>query len=427
MHDAGSTWAGTHHFVASDLVEAKSVDEVRGAVRHAGAAGTRVRALGTRHSFTDLADTRDTLVTVTGIAPDPVLDQDAMTVTVGAGTSYGALARWLEARGYALHNLGSLPHISVAGAIATGTHGSGVANGSLATAVAALEYVDASARIVSVRRGDPDFAGLVVGLGAYGIVTRVTLDIQPSFAMRQDIFTGLGWDTLLGDVDGIVSAAYSVSVFTAWDEDTLEQVWIKSRLNAGDLAVPDDWQGATRLTTPTILVDGDPAALTEQLGTEGRWLDRLPHFRFDNTPSNGDEIQTEYFVARSNAADALAAVRTHASAIAPHLLVTELRTVARDELWLSGAYEREALGIHFTWRNTPTRVRALLPLIEAALAPFAARPHWGKLHLFDAEAIERVTPRLLDARELFERLDPTGMFSNDHLERLGVRAARDAA
>jgi xylitol oxidase len=422
--DVGTTWAGTHAFGAKNLVEAASVDEVRNAVRSAVKAGSQVRALGTRHSFTDIADSAGTLVTVTGLPPQPELDGDAMTVTVGGGTAYGVLASWLEDRGYALHNMGSLPHISVAGAIATGTHGSGVANGSLASAVAAIEYVDADAKLVTVSRGDADFNGMVVGLGAYGIVTRVTLDIQPSYLVRQDIYAGLPWDSLLEDVDGIVSAGYSVSLFTTWDEDTLEQVWVKSRIGDTTPLVPELWLGAHRLTQPTVLVGGDPAALTEQLGAQGPWLERLPHFRLDNTPSNGDEIQTEYFVDRQDAAGALAAVRALASAIAPLLLVTELRTVARDDLWLSGAFDRDTLAIHFTWRNSPAEVRKVLPAIEDALAPFGARPHWGKLHLFDAAAIARVTPRLDQARELFDRLDPARVFSNDHLERLGVRGPR---
>lgn len=427
MGDAGTTWAGTYQFRARTLVQATSVDEVCSAVRQAGRSGTQVRALGTRHSFTDLADSTGTLVTVTGIAADPVIDEDAMTVAVGAGTAYGVLATWLEGHRFALHNMGSLPHISIAGAIATGTHGSGVTNGSLSTAVAALEYVDASARAARVERGDPAFNAMVVGLGAYGIVTRVTLDIQPSYAVRQDVYTGLSWDALLADVDSIVSAGYSVSLFTTWAEQTLEQVWVKSRIGTDVPLVPPDWLGAQRKVDPTVLVGGDPAALTEQLGTQGPWLERLPHFRLENTPSNGDEIQTEYFVPRAHAADALAAVRAHASAIAPHLLVTELRTVAADELWLSGAYQRDTLAIHFTWRNTPGQVRQVLPLIEAALEPFAARPHWGKLHLFDAAGIARVTPRLTATRALFDSLDPQGLFSNAHLERLGVRTPRSAA
>ena len=415
------TWAGTYTFTAPRLVEATSVDEVRDLV----AAGGRVRALGTRHSFNDLADTTGTLVTVTGVPADPVLDEGARTVTVGAGTRYGVLATWLEERGWALHNLGSLPHISIGGAVATGTHGSGIENGVLSTAVAALTYVDAGGELVTIRRGEPDFAGVVVGLGAYGVVVRVTLDVQPSYRVRQDVFHGLPWDALLDDLDGVLGAAYSVSVFTTWDEPTLDQTWRKTRLDGPDDDVPDTWFGVARdPSSEGFLVAGSEENLTPQGGVPGPWSQRLPHFRLDSTPSNGDEIQTEYFVERRRAADAIRAVRTLAPRIAPVLLITELRAAAADDLWLSPAYEREVVALHFTWKNRADDVRALLPAIEAALAPFDARPHWGKFHGMSADAVARVTPRLADARALFERLDPRGVFTSAHLERLGLRDPR---
>lgn len=413
MTEAGSTWAGTHVFAAPRLVEARSIDEVRGVV----AAGGSVRALGTRHSFHDLADTDGTLVTVTGIPADAVIDEDRREVTVGAGTRYGVLARWLEDRGWALHNLGSLPHISIGGAIATGTHGSGHGNGSLATAVRRLEYVDASGALAEVRSGDPDFPALVVGLGAYGVVVRVTLAIEPSYRLRQDVYSGLSWEAFLADPDAVTGSAYSTSVFTMWGDD-VGDVWRKAALDAGE--PPADWLGARRRSNTASLV-GSTENLTEQLGIPGAWCDRLPHFRLDATPSNGDEIQSEYFVARTDAVGALSAVRELGDDIRPHLLVSELRTVRADDLWLSGASGRDTLAIHFTWANHPEPVRALLPRIEAALAPFDARPHWGKWHTMDAAAVAAVFPRLADARAVLERLDPDGRFANDHLRRLGVR------
>lgn len=419
MSTAGATWAGTHTFAAAQLIEARDIDDVVSAVRAGGA----VRALGTRHSFNDLADSKGTLVTVTGIDPQPVLDEAAATVTVGAGTRYGVLAAWLEARGWALHNLGSLPHISIAGATATGTHGSGDRNGSLSTAVRAIEFVDAAGELRTVRTGDADFDGFVVGLGAYGIAVRITLAIEPSYTVRQDVYLGLQWETLLGDIAAVTGSAYSVSIFTTWVGAEVGAVWRKTRLGGTDVALPDEWLGARRQSGLAPLV-GITDSLTTQGGLPGPWSERLPHFRLDSTPSNGDEIQTEYFVARTDAAAALRAVREFAADIEPHLLVSELRTVRADSLWLSGAYERDTLAIHFTWRNRPVEVAALLPRIERALAPLTARPHWGKWHAFDAESIAQVTPRLDDARALFERLDPEGRFANDHLLRLGIRGHR---
>ena len=414
MGVAGATWAGTHVFAAPALVEATTVDAVQAVVR----AGGPVRALGTRHSFHDLADTAGTLVSVTGIPFDAVLDEERREVTVGAGTRYGVLATWLEERGWALHNLGSLPHISIGGAIATGTHGSGDGNGGLATAVRALEYVDASGELARVAHGDADFPALVVGLGAFGIVTRVTLAVQPTYLVRQTVAQGqFTWDELLADPSAVTGSAYSVSVFTTWQGEVAGDVWRKSVIDPRKY--PLDWYDQHRF--PVVPLAGSTDNLTRQNGAPGPWCEQLPHFRLDSTPSFGDEIQSEYFVPRADAAAALTAVRALAADVAPHLLISELRTASADDLWLSGAYGRDTLAIHFTWLNHPDEVRALLPRIEAALAPFGARSHWGKWHTFDAAAIAAVTPRLADARAVFERLDPEGRFANDHLRRLGLR------
>ncbi|MFC5502417.1 FAD-binding protein [Lysinimonas soli] len=422
------TWAGTYTFTAPRLRHASSIAEVLQLVSEAAASGERVRALGTRHSFNGLADTEGTLLTVTGIDPDPVLDEAARTVTVGSGIRYGELAVWLEARGWALHNMGSLPHISVGGATSTGTHGSGNRNGVLATSMRALELVAADGSLRTVRSGEQDFDGLVVGLGAAGIVVRSTLAIEPSFRVRQDSFTGLPWEVALDDLDAVTGAAYSVSLFTDWLGDEIGLMIWKTRLDGDDSdgGVPEEWRGAHRLSGPeTGLFGAEAQNHTLSGGIPGPWLERLPHFRLDATPSVGDEIQTEYFVDRTDGPAALRAVRELGPRIAPHLLITELRTTAADELWLSGSYERETLAIHFTWKPEPEAVHALLPDIEAALAPFAARPHWGKVNRVSAATLARVHPRLGDARALFERLDPTGMFSNAYLEERGVREPRD--
>ncbi|MDL5485464.1 FAD-binding protein [Microbacterium wangruii] len=412
-------WAGNYTYRAPRIAVAETIDDVRRVV----AAGGPVRALGTRHSFTDLPDTDGTLIDVTGIEPAFALDEAAQTITVGAGTRYGDLALWLEERGWALGNLGSLPHINVGGAIATGTHGSGNGNRVLSAAVRSLRYVGADGDVHEVRRGDPDFPALAVGLGAAGITVTVTLDVQPTFRVRQDIYTGVTWDAALARYDELTSAGYSVSVFSRWEGDTLGHVWVKTRLDADDDPVGDTLLDGERELTGLSPLEG-MTNVTELAGVPGPWLLRLPHFRLDMQPSFGNEIQTEYFVDRADAPGALAAVRGLGDGIRPHLIVTELRTAAADDLWLSPAYERDAAIIHFTWENHPDEVAALLPGIEDALVPFAARPHWGKAHAFDRAAIERVHPRLADARGVFERLDPDGRFVNAHLVRVGVRDPR---
>jgi alditol oxidase len=414
-------WSGTYHFTAREMIAARTIGEVQRAV--AGRPGGRVRAIGTRHSFNDLADNGATLVSVTGIAPEPVIDEAAHTVTVGAGVTYGALAAWLQDQGWALGNLGSLPHISVAGATATGTHGSGSRNRILSAALAGLQYVAADGELRHADRSAQDFGGMAVGLGAFGIVVRVTLDIEPSYLVRQDAYTHLPWDRALAELESIMSAAYSVSLFTDWSGESLRAAWVKRQVESVEDSVPDEFFGARRDPGPVRFIDA-PADNLTVVGVAGPWSQRLPHFRLDSTPSNGDEIQSEYFVDRRHGAAALEAVRRRSRGITPVLMVTEIRATAQDELWLSGSYQRETLAIHFTWRNRPDEVNAALKDVEEALEPFAARPHWGKVsHIRASQAAQRY-PRLADARDLFERLDPDGRFSNRRLERLGVRAAR---
>jgi len=412
-------WAGTYEYTAPRIVTASTVGDVQRLLAEPG----RVRALGTRHSFTDLPDTTGTLVDVTGFAPEFALDEAAGAVTVPAGIRYGELAVWLHDRGWALRNMGSLPHINVGGATATGTHGSGDANQVLSASVRALRYVGADAEVHEVRRGDADFDALVVGLGAYGIVVSLTLDVVPAFRMRQDVYTGVSWDAALSRYDELTAAGYSVSVFSRWEEPSVGLVWVKTRLESDDQLVADTLlDGRRTLGEVSPFGDGDNA--TEIGGVPGPWMLRLPHFRLDAQPSFGDEIQTEYFVDRADAAAALDAVRALGDGIRPHLIWTELRTAAADGLWLSPAYGRDTAIIHFTWYNHPDDVVAAVGRIEAALAPFRARPHWGKVHGFDRAAIERVHPRLADARAVFERLDPDGRFVNAHLARVGVREPR---
>ena len=414
-------WSGTYQFTAHEVINARTVDEVQQAVAKATADGGRIRAIGTRHSFNDLADNGATLVSVAGIAPDPVLDEAKHTVTAGAGMSYGELAVWLQERGWALGNLGSLPHISIAGATATGTHGSGRRNQVLSAAVAGLQYVAADGELRQADRATRDFAGMPVGLGAFGIVVRITLDIQPSYLIRQDAYTNLPWDRTLEDLDAILGAAYSVSLFTDWSGESLRAAWVKRRVEDAAADVPDEFFGARRDPGPVRFIDAPDDNLTV-VGVAGPWAQRLPHFRLDSTPSNGNEIQSEYFVDQRHGAAALAAVRREAARITPLLLVSEIRATAADELWLSGSYERETMAIHFTWRNEPAQVNAVLKHVEAALEPFAPRPHWGKVSHATAAWVAERYPRLADARDLFERLDPDGRFSNQRLERLGVRA-----
>lgn len=407
----GQTWAGTHRFRATFLLQPRSTDEVVDIVK----TSRRVRALGTRHSFNDIADTEGDLLTLVGLPADPVLDPERSTVTVGAGTRFGDLARYLDERGYALHNMGSLPHISIAGACATGTHGSGNSNGSLSSAVAGMEMVSGGGHVLRVQRGDPGFDGMVVSLGALGIVTRIELDVQPRYDMRQDVYLGLPWARLLDDVDAVFASGYSVSVFTDWIGETLGETCVKTRI--------DDDGSFSRLGVYSELETAPPTRpggenRTIQGGIAGPWHERLPHFRIESVPSYGDEIQSEYFVDRDHGSAALSALRQLGDRIVPHLLGSEIRSVARDSLWLSPAHERDSLAIHFTWRNDPAAVAALLPAIEEALRPYDPRPHWGKWFAMSAHEIEAKYSRSSDFARLAHQMDPQRQFRNAYLERV---------
>jgi xylitol oxidase len=416
---AETNWAGTHTYRARTIHRPATLDELRAIVSRA----PRIRVLGSRHSFTDLPDTHE-LVALDALPAAIAVDRDAGTVTFGAALRYGDLAEALESEGLALHNLASLPHISVAGAAATATHGSGDGNGNLATAVAALELVTSTGEVVTARRGDDDFDGMVVALGALGAVTRVTLDVQPAYAVRQRVFEGLTWEALHASFDAITQAGDSVSVFTRWGETT-DQVWVKSRV---DPATPEDVRpdlfGARAATVERHPILGlDPVNCTAQLGVPGPWWDRLPHFRMGFTPSAGEEIQSEYIVARADAAAAIEAVRAIGPRIAPVLQVSEIRTIAADRLWLSPQYGRDTVAIHFTWTREPEAVARAIDAVEAALAPVRPRPHWGKAFHLDAAAIAPRYERLQEFAALAARLDPRGAFRNAWLERhvLGER------
>jgi xylitol oxidase len=409
---AGENWARSHRYEAAALLHPTSVAEVQEAV----SASPLVRALGTRHSFSDLADTRGILLSLDRLPASIMIDESSRTVTAPAGLRYGDLATRLQERGWALHNLASLPHISLAGAIATGTHGSGDSNGTLAAAVAGIELVGADGGLVRLRRGDADFDGAVVSLGALGVLTSVTIDIEPSFEVRQDLYDDLGWESFLGNFDAITSSAYSVSVFTDWLGDTIGTTWLKSLVPGA--APPEQVFGARRqLVNRHMLADSPAVNTTTQGGVAGPWNERLAHFKLGFTPSNGDEIQSEYLVPRGNAIAAIEAVRTIGDRIAPLLLITELRTMSADSLWLSGAEGTDAVGIHFTWKPLHREVARLLPAIEALLLPLGARPHWGKVFAASREQLEPLYPRMREFRQLAARMDPAGKFRNAFLDR----------
>jgi xylitol oxidase len=406
-----TNWAGNHIFQAAHLARPRSVVELQRLV----AQSPRVRVIGSGHSFTDIADTSGTLISLADIPADIRIDSVPRVTSVTGGTTYGGLATSLEAQGWALANMASLPHICIAGSVATGTHGSGDTSASLSAAVTSLDIVGPDGTLRTVDHGDPDFPGSVVSLGALGIVSRLELSIEPTYLVRQTVYRDLPWATLAERFNDVTSAGYSVSLFTHYERD-VEQVWVKTKGAAAD--THHDLGIATATATMHMLKGGAPEAITEQGGKRGPWLERLPHFRMAFTPSRGDELQSEYFVHRRHALEAIEALRALAPSFRSILQVGEIRTIAQDDLWLSGSFERPTVAFHFTWLRDAVAVHRALEGIEEALLPLGARPHWGKVFLTPTEQLRAGFPRFDDFRALRERSDPDRVFCNAFLDRV---------
>lgn len=415
--DKLTNWAGNVEYSTEKLYSAASLDDVRKFVGKQ----RKMKVLGSRHSFNKIADSRNQFLSLKSMDKVVALDTEARTVTVESGMSYGQLCPYLDAQGWALHNLASLPHISIAGACATATHGSGINNGNLATAVARLEIVNAAGEVVNIarEREGEQFRGAVVGLGALGAITKVTLDIQPRFLMQQYVYENLPLAELKEHFDEIQAAAYSVSLFTDWQKQRINEVWLKIRLDqAPKFDAPADFFGATRATRNLHpIAELSAENCTEQMGVPGPWYERLPHFRMGFVPSAGKELQSEYFVPREKALDAFFAVERLGDLVGPHLLISEIRTIAADELWMSPCYKQPSVTIHFTWKQDWPAVSRLLPVIENQLSPFHVRPHWGKLFALAPAQLRSRYEKLPEFVELSKKYDPRGKFRNEFLDR----------
>ncbi|WP_147944728.1 FAD-binding protein [Microbispora hainanensis] len=415
-----TNWAGNITFRAAEVERPSSVEELRALV----ARSEKARVLGSGHSFNHIADSPGALISLDALPPEIEIDGGSSTVRVAANVRYAELGRRLHEKGYALPNLASLPHISVAGSCATGTHGSGDANGGLATSVRAIEMVTAEGELVTLSRdADGDrFAGAVVALGALGVVVAMTLDVVPSFDVRQRVFEGLPAEVLDDRFDAVMSAAYSVSLFTDWRTSRINQAWVKERVGAdaaeGFHEPGGGFFGAAPADGPRHPVPGVSAVhCTAQLGVPGPWFERLPHFRPDFTPSSGEELQSEYMVPRQHASAAFRALDAIRDRIAPVLQISEIRTIAGDDLWLSPSQGRDTVAFHFTWIKDTAAVTPVLTAIEERLAPFGARPHWGKLFTLPADVLRTRYERLDEFAALARHYDPRGVFANEFVER----------
>jgi alditol oxidase len=407
-----ANWAGNVRFAAGAVHRPTSVAELQRLV----ASTPRLRALGTGHSFSTVADTTGDLVRLDRLPAEIEVDSATGTVAVAGGLAYGQVVGALHAHGRALSAMGSLPHIAVAGAASTGTHGSGDRNQVLAASVVGLQLVTATGDLLQLDRSDPSFAGAVVALGTLGVVTRLRLATVPAFDLAQEVHEQVPLDALVDHVDEVMAAGYSVSAFTGWAPGGTVALWLKRE--PGSASPPADWLGGTRAGGPRHPVPGMPVEhCTEQGGAVGPWHERLPHFRMEFTPSSGDELQTEYLVPREHGVEALRAVAALGERIAPVLQIGEVRSVASDDMWLSPAQGRDSLCIHFTWEPDADAVMPVVAAVEAALEPFEPRPHWGKVFSTEPATVASRYPRLGDFVALRDTMDPGRRFGNEFVDR----------
>ena len=414
MTDHQNNWAGNYTYRATRVHHPTTIEQVQDLVRRS----RRIKALGTRHSFNGIADTAEDLVSLEHFDKVVALDIERCTVTVEAGVRYGQLCQYLHRNGFALHNLASLPHISVAGACATATHGSGDSHGVLATAVSAVEMVTANGDVAVFSREQhgEQFQGMIVALGGLGVVTKLTLDLLPTFDMRQDVYEDLPLTVLEDHFDTIFSSAYSVSLFTEWKSEQINQIWFKRHVGESP-SFELQSLGATLAPSDRHPIIGISAAsCTRQMGVPGPWFERMPHFRMEYTPSSGEELQSEYLVPRQHAFAALRAVNQLREQIAPLLQISEIRSIAADDLWMSPCYEQACIGVHFTWKKDWDAVKHLLPTIEEQLEPFGARPHWGKLFTMSPARLKSLYKKLPEFQQLLRAFDPQGKFRNSFLD-----------
>jgi xylitol oxidase len=409
-------WAGNLEYSTGNVHYPQTVEQVQELVRK----NKKLRPLGSRHAFNKIADSTDNQVSTQELHKIISLNTEANTVTVESGTKYGELAPYLHEKGYALHNLASLPHISIGGAVATATHGSGIKNGNLSTAVSAIEFVNAAGNLVTLskQRDGEQFYGAVAALGALGVVTKLTLDIQPAFSMKQVVYRNLPMQELEKNFDTIMSSGYSVSFFTDWKNKNISEVWVKSRVENNNAAALPELYGAKPAAQNMHPIETESAEnCTGQMGAPGPWYERMPHFKMGFKPSAGKELQSEFFVPVEHAYQAMMAMEKLHEKITPHLFISEIRTVAADELWMSPCYKKTCAALHTTWKQETDAVMSLLPLIEEQLAPFAARPHWAKLFTISPPVLQSRYERLNDFKQLINQYDPDGKFRNDFLNR----------
>lgn len=398
-------WSRNVEFQDLAYLQPSSLQELQEVIRE----NERIRVRGTAHCFNQIADTSAVSVNLSHMPEVIEIDGRVPSVTVSAGMTFGQLAPRLNQEGWALSNLASLPHISIAGSVATGTHGSGITNQNLANQILSLHVVLEDGTLKKISKGEELFDPLVVGLGLGVVVYKYEMKIEKTFNIRQVIYEEISRIELQRDFDSIMSSAYSVSYFTDWSNLGRGNLWCKFRASE---IIPDSIAGSKKANQKYHPIPSfNPEACTDQLEIPGPWHERLPHFKLEFTPSAGDEIQSEFFLDIKDASDAISALEKIASEIYPLLWISEIRTIAADNLWLSGSYHRTTAAIHFTWKRSDA-IYPLIKKIETLLSQFAYRPHWGKAFFARPDYLKRVFPQVDEFKKVIMGLDPSQKFSN---------------
>ncbi len=408
-------WSGHTSFTARRYHEPTSVEEIQDIV----SSSSQVRVIGSRHSFNGIADSSVDQLWLGAMNQKVIIDTLNKKATVPAGITYTELCPVLEETGFALTNLASLKHITVAGAVTTATHGSGNGVGNLATVVSGVEMVSANGDLVEyTREQNPDiFPGVVVSLGALGIITRYTLDLVPSFLIQQDSYENIPFSEVYEHYGEITNSAYSVSLFPTWQNDYCETLVLKRKASSKEpLSTPDTFFGA-RSRPPEKARKASEGRSYSPFGKPATWHESLPHYSLHEPEKMGNELQSEYFLPRENLVEALKAVQSLKEDLEPILGGSEIRSVAADDLWMSPANGQDIVGIHFNWLKKWDGIKLFLPKLEAALRPYSAMPHFGKLFHMGHEELKEVYPALNNFRKLILESDPEGKFNNDFIKK----------
>jgi L-gulono-1,4-lactone dehydrogenase len=417
----GRTWS----FRPSSVSYPESAEEVAALV----ASANKVRVMGSRHSWSKGIVTDGTLLSLDRMNRLVRVDKEKLRVTVQAGITLGALNARLEEHGLALANLGSIDTQSLAGAISTGTHGTGRGFQCLAAQVESLELIDGEGKRKRIGRGDPDFDAVVVGLGCFGIVHEITLAVVPCFQMHAITDTA-PFDEVIENLDEYVGrydhfkfwwfvpsddvvvykhnrtdAPRNDSDFTRWFKDDFLSVIVYRSLVA--------LQGLDR----KALVPAVNKILTRETG---RRFDRVcKSYVGFMTPAPPVHRETEWAFDYANAKDLLKKYRELLLKSGhTYNFIQEIRVTKGDDFWLSPAFGRDSLWLSMYNMDSPARWDDQLARFDAFAKAHGGRPHWGKEASFDPGYLKAVWPKLGEFRELTRSYDPNGKFVNEWVEQI---------